>query len=60
MKAAEPVPRTQPYSNPRRPLPGGGAAAPSAKASDKTVSGPSDAACARLSAKSGHNPCAGR
>ncbi len=35
MKAAEPVPRTQPYSKPRRPLPGGGEAAPSAKASAK-------------------------
>ena len=39
MKAAEPVPRTQPYSNPRRPLPGGGTAALSAKASARMVTG---------------------
>ena len=60
MKAAEPVPRTQPYSNPRRPLPGGGAAAPSAKASARMVTGASAAACIRLSARNDQNPWAGR
>ena len=48
MKATEPVPRTHPYSNPRRPLLGGGEADPKASASAKTVIGASDAACRRL------------
>jgi hypothetical protein len=60
MKAAEPVPRTQPYSNPWRPLSAGGAAAPRAKASARMGTGPSAAACPRLSASNGHQPCAGR
>ena len=55
MKAAEPVPRTQPYSNPRRPQPRG-AAAPSAKASARMVTGASAAACPRLSARKGPKP----
>ena len=44
MNAADPVPRTQPYSKPRRPLLGGAAADPSAKASDKIVIGAKEAA----------------
>src|SRR5262245_53621461 len=48
MKATEPAPRTHPYSNPRRPLLGGGEADPKASASAKMVIGASDAACKRL------------
>ena len=60
MKAAEPVPRTHPYSKPRRPLLGGGEADPSANASAKIVIGASDAACSRLIPSKIQNPCAAR
>ena len=58
-KAAEPAPRTTPYSNPGE----GGrgrAAASSASASASMVTGPSAAACIRLRANSGQNPRAGK
>jgi hypothetical protein len=59
MKAAEPVPRTHPYSKPGRPLrvP---EADPSASASAKMVIGASAAACRRLIPSKIQNPCAAR
>ena len=53
MNAAEPAPRTQPYSN---------FAAfddPSASASARTVIGARNAACNSVSRRKGRKPCAG-
>ena len=54
MNAAEPVPRTQPYSKPWR------RAAPSVSASASTPSGASIAACVTLTARNSQKPSADR